>query len=92
MKATRMSLSVLSGIVLLTAATAWAQRPVENINPKKHPNLAAAQRLVDQAFNKITAAQEANEFDLGGHAAKAKALLDEANIELKRAAEAAGKR
>jgi hypothetical protein len=87
-----MSLSVLSGIVLLTAATAWAQKPVENISPKKHPNLAAAQRLVDQAFNKITAAQEANEFDLGGHAAKAKALLDEANIELKRAAEAAGKR
>jgi hypothetical protein len=55
----------------------------------RHPNLAAAQRLVDQAFSKITAAQEANEFDMDGHAAKAKDLLDKASHELKEAAEAA---
>jgi hypothetical protein len=77
---------------LLIATTVFAQRPPENVSPKHHPNLAAAQRLIDQAFNKITAAQNANEFDLGGHAAKAKDLLDQANRELKLAAETANRR
>ncbi|HUK36919.1 MAG TPA: hypothetical protein VLV86_23555 [Vicinamibacterales bacterium] len=80
----------LGGVVLFAVAV-LAQRPPENVSPKRHPNIAAAQRLVDQAFNKITAAQEANEFDLGGHAAKAKELLDAANKELKLAAEAANR-
>ncbi len=77
------------GIGLLVASTALAQKPVQNVNPHKHPNIAAAQRLVDQAFAKITAAQEANEWDMNGHAAKAKGLLDQANAELKLAAETA---
>jgi len=78
--------------MLLCATTAIAQRPPENVSPRRHPNIAAAQRFVEQAFNKITAAQEANEFDLGGHAAKAKELLDQVNKELKLAAEAANRR
>jgi hypothetical protein len=65
--------------------------PAHNVSGKLHPNLSAAQRLVEQAFNKINAAQEANEFDMGGHAAKAKTLIDQANSELKQAAEAANK-
>ena len=82
-----MSAAVLS-LAMLSIGSALAQKkPVENISPKKHPNLAAAQRLTDQAFNKITAAQQANEWDLGGHAQKAKELLDQANQELKKAAE-----
>jgi response regulator RpfG family c-di-GMP phosphodiesterase len=48
-----------------------------------------AQRLVDQAYSKIIAAQQANEWDMNGHAAHAKDLLDQANRELKLAAEAA---
>jgi len=36
-------------------------------------------------------AQEANEFDLGGHAAKAKALLEQVNNELKLAAQQSNK-
>jgi hypothetical protein len=80
------------GIALLCATTLTAQRPAENVSPKRHPNIAAAQRFVEQAFNRITAAQEANEFDLGGHAAKAKELLDQVNRELKLAAEAANHR
>jgi hypothetical protein len=55
------------------------------------PNLAAAQRLSEQAYNKITAAQQANEWDMNGHAAKAKELLEQVNRELKEAAEAANK-
>ena len=80
------------GIALLCATTLTAQRPPENVSPKRHPNIAAAQRFVEQAFNRITAAQEANEFDLGGHAAKAKELLDQVNKELKLAAETANHR
>ena len=50
-----------------------------------------AQRLSQEAYEKITAAQQANEWDMQGHAAKAKELLDQVNKELKLAAEAANK-
>lgn len=84
-------LGSLLATTALCGTLLFAQKmPVDNVNPHKHPNLAAAQRLVDQAFNKITQAQQANEWDMDGHAAKAKDLLDEANRELKKAAEAAG--
>ncbi len=73
----------------LTAGLLMAQKPMHNVSARKHPNLAAAQRLVDQAFEKIIAAQKANEFDLNGHAQKAKELLDQANAQLKLAAEEA---
>jgi hypothetical protein len=62
--------------------------PRQNVGGKRHPHLAAAQRLCDQAFNKINEAQQANEWDLGGHARKAKELLDQASQELKQAAQA----
>lgn len=83
----RLTLIVMTaGLVLAATATA-AQQPVRDVSAKRHPNLAAAQRLVDQAYKRVTDAQQANEFDLGGHAAKAKELLDQANAELKQAAE-----
>lgn len=82
--------AVVSGS-LLCAGLLVAQKPPRNISPRRHPNLAAAQRFLDQAFQKITAAQEANEFDMNGHAAKAKELLQQADKELKEAAEAANK-
>jgi hypothetical protein len=69
---------------------ALAEQPVGKM--KGHPNLAAAQKLALQAFDKLEAAQKANEYDLGGHAAKAKELLKQANAEIKLAAEVAGKR
>jgi hypothetical protein len=72
--------------MLLTGVVAWAQRPAQNINPNRHPNLAAAQNLCNQAYNKVVAAQNANEFDLGGHAQNAKNLLTQAASELKQAA------
>jgi F0F1-type ATP synthase membrane subunit b/b' len=83
------TLTVMIAALALITATAFAAEPVHNVGAKRHPNLAAAQRLTDQAFQKITAAQQANEFDMDGHAAKAKDLLDQANRELKQAAEAA---
>ena len=75
---------------LVIGGIAFAQ-PKENISKGLHPNLAAAQRLSTQAYEKITAAQEANEFDLAGHAAKAKTLLEQVNSELKLAAEQSNK-
>lgn len=72
---------------LALAATIVAAAPANNVSRARHPNIAAAQHLTTQAYEKIEAAQRANEFDLGGHAQKAKDLLDQANRELKAAAE-----
>jgi len=81
---------ILICVLLFVAAIVFAA-PVQNVSWKKHPNLRAAQMLIDKAFQKITAAQNANEFDMDGHAAKAKDLLDQANVEIKLAAQAANK-
>ena len=70
---------------------AFARGPAQNVSPHRHPNIAAAQQLSEQAFAKLAAAQSANEFDMAGHAAKAKELLSQANSEMKLAAEAANK-
>ena len=80
------------GSLLLAGGIAVAQRPKENVSPRRHPNLAAAQRLIEQAWQKLGAAQQANEFDMGGHAAKAKELIDQANREIKLAAETANRK
>jgi len=64
---------------------------VVDISAKRHPNLAAAQQMSRSAWDKVVAAQKANEWDLSGHASKAKDLLDQVNKELKLAAEAANK-
>ena len=86
-----MKLLLCSLPLALAASVAIAGAPVENVSGKKHPNIAAAQHLADQAYKKVTEAQQANEWDMDGHAAKAKDLLDQVNRELKAAAEAANK-
>jgi hypothetical protein len=63
----------------------------QNVNPGRHPNLAEAQRLCKDAYDKIIAAQKANEYDMGGHAQKAKVHLEQANEEIRMAASAANK-
>jgi hypothetical protein len=57
-----------------------------------HPNLMAADKLCAQAFEKLEAAQVANEYDLGGHAKKAKELIKQAQDEIKLATVAATKK
>jgi len=91
MKISKTMLGLVLGAALVGGGLAVAQKPVDNVSGKKHPNLAAAQRLSTEAYEKITAAQQANEWDMDGHAAKAKELLDQVNKELKMAAEAANK-
>ena len=93
MKRNRILTAVL-GSMLLLGGVGLAQRkePVKNISAKRHPNLAAAQTAARNAYDRIDAAQKANEWDLGGHAKKAKELLEQVNNELKLAAEAANAR
>lgn len=77
-------------VTLLSApAASLAQEPAQNISSARHGNLAAAQAFTRQAFDKMTDAQRANEYDLGGHAARAKKLLDQAADEMRLAANAA---
>jgi hypothetical protein len=75
------TLIALCGAALLIAGTSFAEG--------KHPNLMAAENHLKQAVEKIEAAQKANEFDMEGHAAKAKELLAQAQTELAAAAAAA---
>ena len=73
------------GLILM--GVAYAQRPETDIDPHKHSNLAAAQQHVVEAYNKTVEAQKSNNDELGGHAERAISLLDQANHELKLAAE-----
>ena len=88
---TRHIATAAAGASLFMGGVMLAQRPKENVSGARHPNIAAAQRLSQQAFDKIVAAQQANEWDMQGHAQKAKNLLDEVNRELRMAATAANK-
>jgi hypothetical protein len=75
---------VLVGLLFITIAV-----DARDVSRSRHPNLAAAQTLIEKAINKVSAAQMANEYDMDGHAAKAKTLLDQAYAEIKLAAQAA---
>lgn len=77
---------------LIAGGALFAQRPVENIDPHRHPNLAEAQQHLIQAYGKTDEAQKENKDELGGHAQKAKDLMTEADRELKAAAEFADHR
>jgi uncharacterized lipoprotein YajG len=92
MKTTRSKLMLLAAVAALAACAASAQMPVQNIDPERHGNLAAAQRLVVQAFERLSDAQVANNYQLGGHVERAKDLLRQANEEIKMAAETANRR
>jgi hypothetical protein len=84
----KLLLTGIVGLLMLSVIGLYAA-PVENVSAKKHPNLAAAQTLIDQAFEKLVAAQKANEFDMDGNAANAKELLSQASAACKKAAMAA---
>jgi hypothetical protein len=77
---------------LIGGGIAVAQKPERDINPQRHPNLAAAQELCVQAWLKVEEAQKANKDELGGHAQRALESLEQVNHELKQAAEFADHR
>jgi hypothetical protein len=84
MKVPRFLLGAVLGGVLTAGGMLVAQGP-------RHPNLEAAQQLIDQALGRLDAAQRANEYDMGGHAQNAKNLLMQAKGEIRAAAHAANR-
>jgi hypothetical protein len=63
----------------------YLQAPVVNIG-NRHGNLRSAQQDIVNAYQKINRAQADNQGQLGGHAQRAKALLAQADVELRQAA------
>jgi len=59
----------------------------QGVNPNVNPNIAAAQRYCQLAYNKVVDAQRNNGPDMGGHAENAKNLLKQAADELRMAAQ-----
>ena len=88
----RFTYTLLAVIATVAACAASAQMPMQNIDPQRHGNLAAAQNLVVQAFERLSDAQVANNYQLGGHVERAKELSRQANEEIKLAAETANRR
>ena len=64
MKIRKLALGAILSLGLFASGVVVGQ----NVNPNRHPNLAAAQRLIEQAMKRIDAAQAANEYDMHGHA------------------------
>ncbi|MGB8888303.1 MAG: hypothetical protein WCC87_16360 [Candidatus Korobacteraceae bacterium] len=89
---TKKARNLLLAAALICGGIAVAQMPVQNISAQRHPNLAAAQSLCVQAYEKIEAARTANDFDMQGHAKKAQQLLVQASEELKLSALAANQK
>ncbi len=79
-------IATTAAIAMTGSAFVYAQ-----INANRHPHLAAAQRHGQMAFQELEEAQKANDFDMGGHAQKAKDLLEKANQELMMAVQDANK-
>ncbi len=70
------------GLVLGCSGAIFAQAPVVDIG-NRHGNLRAAQQYIVSAWERIGQAQHDNDGQLGGHAARAKDLLVQANEELR---------
>lgn len=85
----RFVLGTVMASATLFACVAMAQgRPFVDIG-WHHGNLRNAQQNIVAAYEYIQQAQRANDDQLGGHAARAKELLTEANEELRLAADVA---
>ena len=76
------------GLVLGCSGALVAQAPVVNIGDR-HGNLRAAQQYIVSAWQRIDEAQQDNNYNLGGHAGRAKDLLVQADEELRLAANVA---
>lgn len=79
----KQALAVALGLGLVTGGVIVAQ------DPHRNPNLADAQRMIDEAIHKLDDAQKINHDDMEGHAERAKDLLGQARGEIRAAAEAA---
>ena len=76
------------GLVLGCSGAIFAQQPMVDIG-NRHGNLRAAQQYIQSAWQRIDQAQVDNNYNLGGHAGRAKELLVQASEELRVAADVA---
>jgi len=90
MKSSLAKILVVGFLVIGIVSTGMVVYAVD-VGPR-HGNLRAAQKLIERAINKVSDAQAANEYDMEGHAARAKELLNQAYDEIKLAAMAANRR
>jgi hypothetical protein len=81
--------NLIIGVLAIALLSVGGMVFAQQVSGDRHPNLAAAQDFIQRAIEKISAAQKANDYDMKGHAAKAKQLLDEAYHEIWLAAQAA---
>jgi hypothetical protein len=83
-------LGILLGSVMTVGCATVAAEPslYVDIGPH-HGNLRGAQENIVNAYDLVNQAQYDNNYRLGGHAARAKELLAEANEELRLAADSA---
>jgi len=87
-----MLVAVLVCSAFILAAVVYAQQPPPVDIGDRHGNMRAAQELIQQAWIKVDTAQKDNNYNLGGHAGRAKELLAQASSEIKQAAETANHR
>jgi hypothetical protein len=78
----------LCAVFALSAVLFAEQEPRVTVG-EKHGNMRAAQEYIQQAWRKVDEAQKDNNYNLGGHAGRAKELLAQASEEIKLSAEAA---
>lgn len=87
MNTRKVLLATVAGVGLFVAGYTAAQAPPEqDVDAQRHPYLAAAQNLIAQSYQKLTMAQQGNDWDMNGHAAKAEEYLNKAAHEIKEAA------
>jgi len=83
------SRNLIIGVIVVALLSIGVYAFSQEVSAERHPNLAAAQAFIHNAIDKISEAQKANKYDMRGHAAKAKQLLEEASREIWLAAQAA---
>jgi hypothetical protein len=73
--------------VFALSAVLFAQQEPRVTVGEKHGNMRAAQEYIQQVWRKVDEAQKDNNYNLGGHAGRAKELLAQASEEIKLSAE-----
>jgi len=71
---------------------AVADEPAETINTQRHPHLSEAQHHIVLAYKKLKDAERTNRYGVGENMHKAAELLEQANDEIRAAAERVNER
>jgi hypothetical protein len=85
----RSSQKWLIGASIVVGIIAVASAGAQQVNSKRDPNIAASQDFINQAIQRLDAAEHNSHHVMGGHGQKAKELLHQAYQELYLASQAA---